>query len=141
MPPTITPKLKLREQARKPLLSSIRKLRFPGSMRTKTSQQMTEAPTTQAGGEGCLRGQQRSHETGETESKQAAIWRDEPMPLTMHNIHPRVSLSSSLVTKAILAPRPHNQSPYSPLIAKHEGGDVVLSVGLLLCIDMVENRG
>jgi hypothetical protein len=63
------------------------------------------------------------------------------MPLTMHNIHPRVSLSSSLVTKAILAPRPHNQSPCSPLIAKHEGGDVLLNAGILLRTDMVENRG
>ena len=78
---------------------------------------------------------------GEKESKQAVVWRDEPMPLTMHNIHPRVSLSSSLVTKAILAPRPHNQSPYSPLIAKHEGDDVLLDVEMLLGIGMVENRG
>lgn len=44
----MTPKLKLREQAKKALLSSMRKPRLPGNWRTRTSTQMTEAPKTHA---------------------------------------------------------------------------------------------
>lgn len=46
----MTPKLRLREHARKALLSSMRKLCLPGKRRTNTSTQMTEAPKTQAEG-------------------------------------------------------------------------------------------
>lgn len=47
---TMTPKLKLREQARNVLLSCILKSFLPGRSRTKISTQMTLAPKTQAVG-------------------------------------------------------------------------------------------
>ena len=46
---TMTPKLRLREQARKTLLSCMRNDRLPGKSRTMASTQMMEAPKTQAG--------------------------------------------------------------------------------------------
>ncbi len=45
---TMTPKLKLSEQARNVLLSWIRKFLLPGNSRTTTSTQMMAAPRTQA---------------------------------------------------------------------------------------------
>lgn len=45
---TMTPKLRLREQARNTLLSSIRNFLWLGIKRTRTSTQMMLAPTTQA---------------------------------------------------------------------------------------------
>lgn len=45
---TITPKLKLREHARKTLLSSILKRFWPGNRRTTESTQMIKAPAMQA---------------------------------------------------------------------------------------------
>ncbi len=45
---TMTPKLRLSEQARKALLSWMRKWPWPGIKRTNMSTQMTHAPKTQA---------------------------------------------------------------------------------------------
>lgn len=72
----MTPKLRLSEHARKTLLSSMRKFFWPGIILTKTSTQMIDAPKTQA------------------------------IPLMIHMIHPRVSLSSSIVTTVMATTRP-----------------------------------
>lgn len=80
----MTPKLRLREQARKALLSWMRKFRLPGKSRTRESTQMMAAPKTQAGA-GNVRRAQIDSPTGEVEV-------DVPIPLTMHMIHPLVSL-------------------------------------------------
>lgn len=48
----MTPKLKLSEAARKPLLSWIRKSFIPGILQTTRSTHITDAPATQAVGQG-----------------------------------------------------------------------------------------
>lgn len=45
---TMTPKLRLNDEDKNPLLSWIRKLRFPGILCTNKSIQMILEPTTQA---------------------------------------------------------------------------------------------
>lgn len=89
---TMTPKLRLSEQARKTLLSSMRKLRLPGNRRTMLSTHMMAAPKTHAGRHS------QYHSSGPAGRRAA---RDSPMPLTMHIIHPRVSLSRPLVAKSM----------------------------------------
>lgn len=64
----MTPKLRLREQAKKALLSSMRKFRLPGNSRTMLSTHMIAAPDTQA-----IQGQYRisapSRDRGEAEAR------------------------------------------------------------------------
>lgn len=85
----MTPKLRLRAEARKTLLSWILKPLFPGSLHISRSIQMTEAPTMQAVGE--LAKAEQTMRPGRSR------WEHAPMPLTMHMIHPRVSLSKAQV--------------------------------------------
>ncbi|KAL1835072.1 hypothetical protein VTK73DRAFT_6327 [Phialemonium thermophilum] len=54
--PTMTPKLRLSDEAKKVLLSWIRKFRLPGKRRTIKSTHMTLVPTTQANDEVSHRG-------------------------------------------------------------------------------------
>ena len=89
----MTPKLKLKEEERKALLSWILKLRFPGKRRMIKSTQMILAPTTQA--------EEREHMPSPGERAVERI----PMPLTQAIIHPRVSLSSTMMPSIVLATR------------------------------------
>ena len=86
----MTPKLRLREHARKTLLSSMRKLRLPGNRRTIVSTQMIAAPKTQA-----------------VQCQHSGLWaykrqRGLPTPLTMHMIHPLVSLSRARAVNSMV---------------------------------------
>lgn len=107
----MTPKLRLSEQARKALLSCMRKFLLPGRRRTRTSTQMMLAPKTHA------------------------------MPLTKVMIHPRVSLSSPLTTSSMAGevcggPK-RSRFRYQALRHERRGGMVRRTQGgrLLRCRD------
>jgi hypothetical protein len=99
----MTPKLRLREQARKTLLSSMRKFRLPGNSLTIASTQMIDAPKRQAGFL-CVSSDAIGHLAWILSDGRKGDGKkiDEPIPLMIQRIHPRVSLPTVLATRSMV---------------------------------------